>query len=111
MSATTTTTAAPATVASKAAEWGAVIISLFALSIFLAAIVVAMQTKDPSLGILLGAASANATTAVGFWLGSSKGSQAKDSALIAQVVPPAGSTTTTTTQPTGPTGPTGATGS
>ena len=99
MSATVTTaaTATTATIASRASEWGAVVVSLVVLIIFLAAIVVAWMTKDASLGILLGAASANATTAVGFWLGSSKGSADKTAALIGHPVTAAPAPTITAT--------------
>jgi hypothetical protein len=45
--------------------------------IFEAAIVVAWLTKEASLSILLGMAGGNAATAVGYWLGSSKGSDKK----------------------------------
>lgn len=58
---------------------GSVIVSIFALAVFAMAILVAWLAKDPTtLQILLGAAATNATTAVGYWLGSSAGSRAKD---------------------------------
>lgn len=66
---------------SVSATWGPIIVSVLVLSIFLAAIAIAWWTKDASLGLLLGTASANATTAVGYWLGSSSGSKSKDQAL------------------------------
>lgn len=101
MSATTTVITPPtppAAMAARVAEWGPVIVSVIVLFVFVAAIIVAWQTKDPSLGILLGMAGANAGTAVGFWLGSSKGSQSKDAtiATLATAPTPPGSTTTTT---------------
>lgn len=75
-------------IASSSAEtttaWGPISVSLFAQILFLFAIVVAWWTKDASLGILLGAASANATTVVNYWLGSSSSSKNKD-ATIAQM--------------------------
>lgn len=72
-----TVPAPPATTASRAGEWGAIIVTVIVLLIFEAAIVVAWLTKDPSLGILLGMAGANGGTAVGYWLGSSSGSAKK----------------------------------
>ena len=103
MSATTTTPTPAATpaLAARVAEWGPVIVSVIVLFVFVAAIVVAWQTKDPSLGILLGMAGANAGTAVGFWLGSSSGSQKKDQviAAVATAPPLPGTTTTTVTPP------------
>ena len=81
--------ATPATTtASRVAEWAPVAVSVIVLAIFLAAIVVAWLTKDPSLGILLGMAGSNAGTAVGFWLGSSSGSQKKDAAIAARAASP-----------------------
>lgn len=69
------------------APTGAVLVSIFVLAIFLAAIVIAWWSKDSSLQILLGMAGTNAATAVGYWLGSSSGSKAKDS-VIAQATAP-----------------------
>ena len=69
--------AAPQTTVSRVTDWGAVIVSVMALTLFLAAVVVAWVTKDSSLGILLGMAGTNAGTAVGYWLGSSAGSAKK----------------------------------
>lgn len=102
MSATQST--APATVtttpsmSSRVAEWGPLMVSVLTLFVYLAAITIAWWTKDPSLGILLGVAATNATTVVSFWVGSSKGSQAKDAVIAAQAgaAPAAGTTTTTT---------------
>lgn len=75
--------------------WGAIIVSVLALLIFTGALVVAFF--HPELNLLqltVGAAIANATTAVGFWLGSSSGSQKKDevigAALAASRANPAG---------------------
>lgn len=64
-------------------EWGAITVSVIVLFVFIGAIIVAWMTKDSSLPILLGMAGSNAGTAVGFWLGSSSGSQKKDSTLSA----------------------------
>lgn len=102
MSGTTPTPPKPAGSDAVTATWGPVSVSILAEVIFFAAIGVAWWTKDPSLPLLLGAASANATTVVSYWLGSSSGSKGKD-ATIAQISsaatapPPPGTTTTTTT--------------
>ena len=73
--------------------WGAIIVSVVTLSTFTGALVVSFLTlsysKDPDvlklttslLNLTVGAAIANATTAVGFWLGSSSGSQKKDEVI------------------------------
>jgi len=59
--------------------WGAIIVSVVTLLTFTGALVVAYIKGDPALlNLTVGAAIANATTAVGFWLGSSSGSQKKD---------------------------------
>lgn len=81
------------TLAQRASDWGSIVISLVVLMVFLAALTIAWKTSDASLPLLLGAASANATTAVGFWLGSSRGSQQKDTVIAAQATaPPKGTT-------------------
>jgi hypothetical protein len=67
--------------------WGAIIVSLVALITFTGALIVAFyvflgSTHDASLlQLTVGAAIANATTAIGFWLGSSSGSQKKDEVI------------------------------
>jgi hypothetical protein len=62
--------------------WGAVIVSTVTLLTFTGALVVSFFFKDPGLlNLTIGAAIANATTAVGFWLGSSSGSQKKDDVI------------------------------
>lgn len=75
------------------AAWGAIAISVVSLITFTASLVVAFFLKDPGLlNLTVGAAIANATTAVGYWLGSSSGSQKKDetiAAAVAQPSPPA----------------------
>jgi len=59
--------------------WGAIIVSVVTLLTFTGALVVSFFFKDSGLlNLTVGAAIANATTAVGFWLGSSSGSQKKD---------------------------------
>lgn len=90
------TTTAPATT-DRTGIYGSITVSCVALAIFLAAIAIAWWTKDPSLPILLGAAATNATTVVGYWLGSSSGSKAKDATIAAKETPPPGTTTTTVT--------------
>jgi hypothetical protein len=77
----------PSTSASRASEWGAIIVSVIALVIFLAAIIVAWVTKDPSLGILLGMAGSNAATTTAYWLGSSSGSSRKTDFLASKPPP------------------------
>ena len=63
--------------------WGAIIVSIVTLLTFTGALVVSFFFKDSGLlNLTVGAAIANATTAVGFWLGSSSGSQKKDDAII-----------------------------
>jgi hypothetical protein len=72
---------------------GAIIVSFVALVTFTGALVVAFLAFSKStdakaielagglLNLTVGAAIANATTAVGFWLGSSSGSQKKDEVI------------------------------
>jgi hypothetical protein len=67
--------------------WGAIAVSVVALVTFTGSLVVAFFSKDAGmLNLTVGAAIANATTAVGYWLGSSSGSAKKDE-TIAAVVP------------------------
>jgi hypothetical protein len=87
----------PQNTTDRAAVFGPIVVSIFVLGIFLAAIVIAWLTKNEALQILLGMAGANAGTAVGYWLGSSSGSKAKDATIAAQAAPAPGTTTTTTT--------------
>jgi hypothetical protein len=91
------TTTIPTPTTDRAAIFGPIAVSIFVLGIFLAAIVIAWLTKNDSLNILLGMAGTNAATAVGYWLGSSSGSKAKDDTIKAQAAPQPGTTTTTTT--------------
>lgn len=76
------------------------VVSVFALAIFLAALGIAWWTKNENLGILLGVAASNATTVVSYWLGSSSGSKTKDSVIASQTMPSPGTTTTTVTPAT-----------
>jgi hypothetical protein len=69
-----------------ASLWGAIIVSVVTLLTFSGALVVAFYIKETDVGksllqLTVGAAIANATTAVGFWLGSSSGSQKKDDVI------------------------------
>jgi hypothetical protein len=67
--------------------WGAIIVSVVTLLTFTGALVVSFFFKDSGLlNLTVGAAIANATTAVGFWLGSSSGSQKKDELINALAV-------------------------
>ena len=66
----------------SASLWGAIIVSIVTLLTFTGALVVSFFFKDSGLlNLTVGAAIANATTAVGFWLGSSSGSQKKDDVI------------------------------
>ena len=76
----------------KVSEWGIVVVSVLVLLIYLAALTFAYFSKnDTLLTTLLGVAATNATTAVGFWLGSSYGSAKKTNLLATTPVatPPA----------------------
>ncbi len=85
MSATTTTpppAPTPAVPAPVTSGWGATVISVTGMAIYLAAIGVAyLKGNDTLLTALCGVAATNATTIVGFWVGSSSGSQKKDDNL------------------------------
>jgi hypothetical protein len=60
----------------------AVIVSIFALALFLVALMIAYYMKsDTALTLLFGAASANCTTVVSYWVGSSLSSQKKDDTI------------------------------
>jgi hypothetical protein len=62
--------------------WGAIAVSVVTLLTFTGALIVAyISNKENLLELTVGAAIANATTAVGFWLGSSSGSQKKDDVI------------------------------
>jgi hypothetical protein len=68
--------------AKTVSAWGSIIVSVVALATFTGALVVSFFFKDSGLlNLTVGAAIANATTAVGFWLGSSSGSQKKDDVI------------------------------
>jgi hypothetical protein len=68
--------------AKTVSAWGAIIVSIVTLVTFTGALVVSFFFQDSGLlNLTVGAAIANATTAVGYWLGSSSGSQKKDDVI------------------------------
>lgn len=70
---------------------GAIAISSVALLTFTGALIASFVTGDAGLlNLTVGAAIANATTAVNFWLGSSSGSQKKDETIAAKLNPAPG---------------------
>jgi hypothetical protein len=74
---------------SKISEWGAVLISVLVLVVFLVMVAVAYFAHDNnSLSLLSGASVAMATGIVQYWTGSSRGSANKDQ-IIASMTPPA----------------------
>jgi hypothetical protein len=67
---------------------GAIITSILTMGAFLVGVGLAYWHHDQtSMSLYTGAIVANATTTVGFWLGSSAGSQKKDARLAAQQSP------------------------
>lgn len=63
----------------QAMTYGAIAVSVLVLATFLGGVTLAYIHHDAqSQSLYTGAIIANATTAVGFWLGSSAGSQKKD---------------------------------
>ena len=75
--------------------WGAIIVSVIALLTFTGTLIVGFFFRDPGLlNLLIGAAIANATAAVQYWLGSSDSSRKKDD-LLAQGQGRAGSANAT----------------
>jgi|SRR5689334_11952697 hypothetical protein len=88
-----------------ASLWGAIIVSVVTLLTFTGALVVSFFFKDSGLlNLTVGAAIANATTAVGFWLGSSSGSQKKDDLIGAALAVGGAGTAGATGAGTGTTG-------
>lgn len=68
---------------SKVSTIGAIAVSVLACITFLAALIIAYMSKDQSnLALLIGAVISQFSTIVSFWVGSSAGSQRKDSALL-----------------------------
>ena len=71
--------------ASRIADYGSLAVSILTLATFAVAFILAYWKQDQqSVLLLVGAIVANATTTVGFWLGSSNGSQKKDATIAAQ---------------------------
>jgi len=77
--------------------WGSPIVAVYAMTIFVVALIIAyMRGTENLLTILLGVAAANATTAVNYYLGSSFSSMRKDLVIhdaqqaLAKSTPPAG---------------------
>lgn len=70
-------------------RWGATVISAFSLVLLLVALVFAFLTKNDNLLIILaGVIATNATNVVGFYVGSSASSQAKDDTISRQLPTP-----------------------
>lgn len=71
--------------------WGAPLVSLYSLTLLLAALVFAYIMKNDNLLVLLaGVVATNATSVVNFYVGSSASSQAKDVTISGQLpTPPA----------------------
>lgn len=79
-------TASPA--ASRA--WGAPVVSVYSLTLLLAALCFAYLVKNETLlTALVAVIATNATTVVSFYVGSSASSQAKDQTISSQLPPPA----------------------
>lgn len=69
--------------------WGGPVISVYSLTLLLIALVFAFFTKNENLLVILaGVVATNATTVVGFYVGSSRSSQAKDETISAQLLLP-----------------------
>jgi hypothetical protein len=63
--------------------WGSIITSVMASLAFLAAILISYLSKDQTnLAMLLGVVAGGFNTVIGYWLGSSAGSQRKDDAIL-----------------------------
>jgi hypothetical protein len=69
----------------KINDYGKIAVSILALATFTRAFVFSFFLKDSGLlNLTVVSAIANATTTVGFWLGSSSGSQQKDNVIAKQ---------------------------
>lgn len=76
----------PAPVPAPKSGAGSAIISAFSMALLLAALVFAYLTKNDNLLIILaGVIATNATSVVGFYVGSSASSQAKDVTISSQL--------------------------
>jgi len=81
--------------------WAKPAISIFALLIFVIALVIAYTAKDStSLTLMIGAAIAMGQQVVSYYLGSSSGSAKKTNLLAIPPMPPVSTTTTTPTATT-----------
>ena len=88
MSGSTTTTTTPTpSAASKISQYGTIAVSLAVFAVYIVGFVF-VRDNQTLLTVLIGTAAANATTAVGYWLGSSQGS-AKKTEIMAANPPPA----------------------
>jgi hypothetical protein len=76
----------------RVSTWAPIAVSITSMLIFATAIIFAWMPHEasPALDILFGAAAANATSVVGFWVGSSAGSREKDKTIAANT--PGGTT-------------------
>lgn len=82
--------AKPASAVKTKGSWGSTIVSVFSLALLLVALLFAFLThNDNLLVILAGVIATNSTTIIGFWVGSSLSSQAKDATISAQLPTPA----------------------
>lgn len=68
--------------------WGAPAMAIFSLALLLCSLVFAYFSKNENMMLLIvGIIGSNATTAVGYYLGSSRSSQLKDQIISAQLPP------------------------
>lgn len=75
--------------AAPARAWGAPVVSVYSLTLLLAALVFAYLVKnDTLLTALVAVIATNATSVVQFYVGSSSSSQAKDVVISGQLPPP-----------------------
>ena len=66
--------------------WGSSIVSIYSLTIFLAAMIIAFIMKNEVLIVaLVSVAATNATTVVGYWVGSSSSGVKKDAVIAGQM--------------------------
>lgn len=87
MSDTTTPPVQPTPAARRA--WGAPLVSLYSLTLLLAALLFAYIMKNDNLLVLLaGVIATNATSVVNYYVGSSASSQAKDVVISGQLPTP-----------------------
>lgn len=85
MSGTTTPPSMNST--AKISEYGTIVVSVVAMVVYLIALAIAFFLKsDNLLTVLIGAAVANATAVVQYWVGSSRGSTMK-TGLLANSTP------------------------